>query len=360
MRILGSTLKLLVVGVPVALLAGCGLLTDSKDSSPSGDDSNWEASIDLNASYGGFEFTDENSDAFGDPQVRAVAELEGGEIAEPDTMPSDSTFALRVTWGQLEGNREATTSVDWSGSISVTGGGIGVARVIAFERPFDHLLPRTNRQTVAFVSHTRPHYDGLVLVVREATGRVPATAGSLTFATGPLTQTWSFEELRRANLVIPVDDLGNAVSITGIVRGDSCPSGFTRGGWLQREEGRGIFRGVWTGPLGGTAGHIRGHVGVNDMGQHVWFAKIVGARGRLIGLARGTYEPSSDPMLPGGTFTGRFVARPGDRGGSVAGRYVLREMTERGQGGFFEGRWNADCNGDGGGEPEPPSGGGES
>jgi hypothetical protein len=156
--------------------------------------------------------------------------------------------------------------------------------------------------------------------------------------------------------VIPVDDNGNAVSVIGLeARADSCPSGFTRGAWLQRHDGRGIFRGVWTGPLGGTIGHIRGHLGVNDMGEHVWFAKIVGPRGRLIGLARGTYAPSDDPMLPGGTFDGHFVARPGDRGGPVGGRYVLRGTNERGRGGYFEGRWNTDCDDDGG-EEEPPPG----
>jgi len=358
MRVLRSTLKLLVVGVPVALLAGCDQLTDSKDNTPAGGNPNWEASTDLTSTYGGYEFSDESSDAFGDPEVQAVAGLESGEIAEPDTMPSDSTFALRIAWGQLEGNRDAMTAVDWSGSISVDQGGIGVARVIAFERPRDHLLRRTSRQSVEFVSHTQPHYDGLILVVREAAGNAPAAAGSLTFATGPLTQTWSFADLRNANLVIPVDDLGNAVSITGLeARPDSCPNGFTRGAWLQRNDGRGIFRGVWTGPLGGTIGHIRGHAGTNDMGEHVWFAKIVGPRGRLIGLARGSYEPSSDPMLPGGHFVGHFVARPGDPGGNVEGRYVLRSMNERGQGGFFEGRWHANCDGAGGTEEPPPGDG---
>lgn len=355
MRVLRSTLKLLAVGVPVALLAGCDMLTDSKDAPPG--NPNWEESTDLTSTYGGYQFTDE-SDAFGDPAVQAVAALEGGELAEPDSMPTDSTFALRITWGQLDGNPDAMTVIDWSGSISVNQGGIAVARVIAFERPRDHLLPRTNRQTVEFVSHTQPHYDGLVLVVREAAGRVPAGEGSLTFATGPLTQTWSFADLRHANLVIPVDDLGNAVSVTGVERRpNECPNGFTRGAWLQRNDGRGIFRGVWTGPAGGTIGFIRGHLGVDETGGHVWFAKIVGPGGRLIGLARGSYEPSSDPMLPGGSFNGHFVARPGDRGGAVEGRYVLRGMNERGQGGFFEGRWNADCDG-AGGEEEPPSDGG--
>jgi len=358
MRVLRSTLKLLAVVVPVALLAGCDLISDSKETAPAGGNPNWEETTDLTSPYGGYEFTDE-SDAFGDPLVQAVAVLESGEPVETGLVPSDSTFALRITWGQLEGNREAMTPVDWTGSISISQGAMGVLRTIAFERPRDHLLRRTDRRSVEFVSHTQRHYDGLLLLVHEnGRGRdLPAADGSLTFATGRLTQTWSFADLRNANLVIPVDDLGNAVSVTGIVaRPDSCPNGFTRGAWLQRGDGRAIFRGVWTGPVGGTIGHIRGHAGVNDMGEHVWFAKIVGARGRLIGLARGTFEPSEDPMLPGGLFTGHFVARPGDRGGAVGGRYVLRGMTERGHGGFFEGRWHANCD-RGAGEEEPPSDG---
>ena len=347
MRVLRSTLKLLAVGVPVALLAGCDQLTDSRDTT--GGNPNWEESTDLTSTYGGYQFTDER-DAFGDPAVQAVAALEIGELAEPDSMPIDSTFAVRIAWGQLEGNPDAMTVIDWSGSIAVNQGGLGVARVIAFERPRDYLLPRTSRQSVEFVSHTQPHYDGLILVVRAGPGTTGE--GTLTFATGPLTQTWSFAELRHANLVIPVDDLGNAVSVTGLERRpDTCPNGFTRGAWLQHTDGSGVFRGVWTGRAGTTIGFIRGHLGVNEAGDHVWFAKIVGPYGRLIGLARGSYAPSSDPMLPGGTFSGHFVVRPGDRGGDIGGRYVLRGMNERGQGGYFEGRWNADCAAVGGDDP---------
>ena len=342
MRIQNSLSKILVVGGSVALLAGCDLLTDSKESAPAGDTS-WEQSTDLNQEYGGFTFTDE-SEAFGDPAMSALeAEETSLPVADPDTVASDSTFALRLLWGQLAGNRDAATEVDWSGTVSVSRGGIAVLRTLAFEPRQDHLVRRENRQTVGFVSRTQPSYDGLLLVVHDVPGD---NATTLTFATGPYTNTWTLEELKTANLVIPVDDLGNAVSLTGrALRDRPCPSGFVRGHWAQREADRGFFRGVWMAGDAHPIGHVRGHYGVNEAGERVWFGKILGRGGRLIGLARGSWQPSEDAANPGGTFQGQWMARPGERTGAVAGHYLPGREGERGAAGFFEGRWHADCGG---------------
>lgn len=348
MRILHSITRLLAVGVPVAFLAGCDLLTDANDPIPNNGD---PVVTDLESEYGGYSYTDE-TEAFGDPDLMKM-EMEESPVpvADPDTIPSDSSFVVRILWGQLRGNRDATTPIDWSGSVQVSEGALGVLRTIAFERPGDHLLPRENRQTVGFVSRTLPSFDGLLLVVRAAPpdSGAPSVSGDATlrFATTPFTGEWSLSELRGANLVIPVDDLGNAVSITAMpVRRDHpCPNGFVRGHWMVREGERGLLQGLWMGPDARPMGHLRGHFGVNEAGERVWFAKILGRGGRLIGLARGGWAPSEDPAQPGGTFAGHFSAREGEVTGNVGGHYLPARRGERGGAGFFEGRWGANCDG---------------
>ncbi|MFQ5599019.1 MAG: hypothetical protein ACE5G2_00540 [Candidatus Krumholzibacteriia bacterium] len=352
MRAVDLLKKFLAVGVPVAILAGCDLLTDSPDQTSSQGDSTWEESTDLTSEYGGYEFTDESA-AFGDPEL---AKLEAEEnivvVADSDTVIENNSFALRILWGQLEGNPEAEDVIDWSGSISVSSGAVAVLRTIAFERPTDHLLPRENRQVVGFRSITRPHFDGLLLVIKDDSD----AAATLTFDTGPYAGSWTLSELREINEVIAVDDLGNEVSLTGMpLRNDpACPSGFVRGHWMVREGERGFFRGLWIAEYGRPVGHIRGHFGVNDEGMRVWFGKIIGRGGRIIGLARGTFEPSEDPEHPGGTFRGHWAARPGERAGVVGGHYVPVREGERGAVGFFQGRWKTDCGDADGDNPETP------
>ena len=71
-------------------------------------------------------------------------------------------------------------------------------RTIAFERPTDRLLPRDSRQVVPFASKTRPHFDGLLLLIHAE----DATDGMLTMDTASYSNSWSFEELRGADLVL--------------------------------------------------------------------------------------------------------------------------------------------------------------
>jgi hypothetical protein len=317
--------RLLAAGAMLVALAGCDTLTDERGSTPTGTDT-WEQETNFTDAFGGYTFTDEAA-AFGDPALAAIEIAERPtSFADPDSMPVDSTgaaFAVRILWGQLEGNRDAMIRLDWTGTIAVSQGGLGVLRVIAFEREAgDHLVPRTDRRTIGFVSHTQPHFDGLLLIVRPGDAN---TDGTLTFTTGPLTQSWSYSELRSANLVIPVDDAGNAVSIVGMrlpppVPG--CTRGFVRGHWVHRDDARGVFRGVWVTATGLPVGHIRGHFGTNSNGEHVWFGKILGREGRFVGVARGQYVPSDDPALPGGTFAGRVWVRPTLDTGHVQGHFL--------------------------------------
>jgi len=201
-------------------------------------------------------------------------------------------------------------------------------------------LPRDDRQVVPFTSLTLPHFDGLLLLVHDLDNDPSAT---LSMRTLPFSDSWTFEELRSANEVIPVDDLGNAVSITGLPLPDdaACLGGAMRGHWMQRNGERGVFRAMLLTRLGRPVGHMRGHFGVNEAGEHVWFAKIIDRSGHLIGLARGTYAPNNE--APGGRFEGHWAAQEGKRSGVIVGGYLPgRDSRHEG---YMQARWQSNCDG---------------
>ncbi len=331
-------LKRVLVAIPLIVFAGCDQLTDSSNENAFAGNE-WEAGTNLTAEYGGYEFTPEKP-AFDDPAFAQIdAEEQAVQVEAMDLASLRDAIVLRIQWGQLRGNPEVEQTTDWSGRMAITSGGIAVLRTIAFEAPGDHLLPRENRQVVGFVSHTRPHFDGLLLAIH------PGEAAEISFGmeTGPFTHRWSLEELRGIQTVIPVDDLGNAVAIEAIAFDPACPNGFVRGHWVQRDATRGVFRALWATELGRVVGTIRGHFGVNDAGEHVWFGKIIGQDGRVLGLARGQWVPSAE--LPGGTFAGHWVAENRELRGAVHGHYLPVRSDTRSTGGFLSGKWRTDCDG---------------
>lgn len=335
--------RVLLVAAPLVWLIGCDSLTDSQDG-PDPSATDWEAATDLTSDYGGYTFSDEKP-AFDDPEV---AKIDGEENLVPlevdDPEMQRARFALRILWGQLRGNRNMMQGSDWSGGIAVSSGALGVLHTIGFEMR-DQVLPRENRQQLRFMSRTQTHMDGLLLAIHEDGD----DAATLTFESGPFRHTWRLSELRGIDTLIAVDDLGNAISLQAIEVDAECPRGFVRGHWLKREGAeRGVFRGLWATTFGRPVGHIRGHFGVNDQGERLWFGKIIDRQGRVIGLARGHWVPSDDAALPGGTFQGHWAARQGERTGGVGGHYLPTRDSERGIAGFFAGRWGTDCE-------EPPA-----
>lgn len=341
MRAIPSFYRLTAVAVSLVLVAGCDLLTDHENP-PVDPPTDWEATTDLNSAYGGYTFTDEAAD-FGDAEMKAVVDAEVAELpaAEADTIPEPHAVAVRIVWGQLELNPEATEVIDWSGSLSVDAGRLAGLRKLAFEGPQDHLVrPRPDPRTIVFVSRTRPSFDGLLVLVHAHPDSAQPT--SITLQTGPLTHTWMLADLDSTPMVMPVDGAGNAVAITLLPLGNQeCAQGFVRGMWVRRQAERGVLYAAWVGDLGRPHGVLRGHWGVDSTGTRVWFAKIIGPHGQLIGLARGNWEPSSDPQTPGGTFAGRFAARAGGPEGEITGRYIPGPEGRRR--GFLEARWRADC-----------------
>jgi len=339
--------------------AGCGGLTPVSDEAPPPEDADGEgealdlefADYDLAAERGGMDEGDEEP-GFGrrgfDREFDEDAEGPEGvpERAEPDAV------YLRILWGQLRGNAEAECGIDWTGGLAARGLGVRVERVIRFE-PRDHLVERETRSRLDWVSHTRPHFDGVLVSLRrlplpeEARLRPddedePGRAlRELTFRTTPLTETFAGRELADLDVVIPVDRCGNAVSFTAVAElpgpGAACRRGFMSGRWAPREEGRGgVFGGKVETVLGRVIGHLRGAYGVRQ-GEPVLFGKIVDRDGRFIGLLRGTWERTDEGE---GTYRGVWIGRGGEHHGVLGGHW---RALPRVPGGNFHGRWSERC-----------------
>jgi len=339
--------------------------------------------IDLNEEYGGLAFADE-SPAFGDELLVAeTLEMEQASLEEDDEArvldeepevrdhPRLKRTTVRILWGQLDGRPENSDPslavnderpelpiVDWSGGLHVSEGMVAVKRTILFERRTDHLLPRVDRQTVAWTSLTRPHIDGiLVCILQKPDSNGVYPEGDLQFRTEAFSATIPFSELDGLDRTATIDDFGNAISFEGKVVDDYCPKGMMRGYWVNLPgDSGGFFRGHWVSAMGRPAGHVIGRWGVNDAGQQVFAGKIIGRNGECRGLMRGHWEPSEDG---GGVFNGHWASKFGKIEGVLHGEYRSSEYAGLG---FFRAGWKANCgdtvdegNGDGGdGENSAP------
>ncbi len=323
--------------------------------------------IDLNQAYGGLAYTDE-APAFDDSQLQSeTASMEQDLMTQDDEdsvldrdpalrdNPLLKRTVVRILWGKLDGRPSVDAAspamaLDWSGSLSVTGGAIAVKRTILFERPVDHLLPRTNRQLLQWQSYTGPHFDGLLLCILQRPDDTGAFAGELSFKTGPFSTTISLADLDGLDRTVSVDDQGNSISFEGKTL-DTCPSGFMRGYWVSVPGANGgFFRGHWVNQFGDVDGHLRGRWGVNDAGERVFAGKIIDRAGHIRGLLRGSWEPKDDGT---GVFFGHWAAKYGQIEGEFSGEYMTRSDLGLG---FFRAMWKAECGGPVVDNP-PPTGG---
>ncbi|HKK69838.1 MAG TPA: hypothetical protein VKA86_01375 [Candidatus Krumholzibacteria bacterium] len=355
----------LVLGL---VLSGCSDDTSGPLSSGDDDVSGTQTleTLDLDQEYGGLAYTDE-AEGFGDAALvsaavvedeAALAEDDEDSLTDRDPSLADPrmrrTF-VRILWGQLDGefDRETVSAtpeagLDWSGSLKVTDGVIALKRTILFERPFDHRLPRVERDSLAWVSRTGPHYDGVLVCVmsRVEDGVAP---GELILETPLFRTSLTIDTLDGTERIVAVDDVGNAVSIQAHVQDQRfCGEGFVTGFWKGVEDRpetdaieMGAFRGRYVGRSGSTTGFLMGLYGLDSQGERVMIGKYIGRGGRVKGLIRGTWDPgtSGDGM---GTFQARWVNRNGLHLGTVQGRYLENDANEPGDG-FFEGRYEEIC-----------------
>jgi len=333
--------------------------------------------MDMNKAYGGLTLTDE-TDAFGDdyytdteyeyeddasddplqldPEVLAYeAEIANGD---PTTPNRPTITVVKLLWGQLDGLiediDESYDVLDWSGMLRVDRGIVVVRRVILFERPGDHLVhPRIDRHTVAFVSRTGPHFDGLIVEIIEPPLNADDPAVSpevnmLHLSTPQISLDFAMVDVNGLDETYPVDEQGNALRIEGhlLTDLDLCPKGFLSGIWVARplvdEDGTvladGFFKGRWVNVWGNMMGYLRGRYGANDAGENVFFGKYINRGGQFRGILAGTYGPNE--VTGRGEFHGNWINAAETVEGVLGGQYF--QIPDR-PGGFFSGRWATLC-----------------
>jgi len=119
--------------------------------------------------------------------------------------------------GSFRGRAVAAPSidpVDWDGSLHTTDGVVRVLTTVRFERG-DEILPRTDRQTVAWNSTTTVNWDGIIFVLRIPQGSV----ANVTLTTTPASFEWTLRELIGLRVRERVDDAGHAIEAAGFLIG---------------------------------------------------------------------------------------------------------------------------------------------
>lgn len=312
----------------VLLLASCAT-NASQSQSPS----------DLEQANGGYTMTDE-APMFGAEAEFAAAAIEPDAVATDNlasdptitTMSNSTTVDARdviVLWGRIPGDPLATQGRDWSGTLSVSRGGLVVHRTIAFENG-DHLLARTAIDSVGFDSYTRPYVDGLALRVFDP-DPTAATPLALTYASADGTATYSFDlaQLGAGPIVV---DAGNGFKMIAIAQhahdSDGCVGGFMRGRFHSLTANFGVYHGLVLNRLGEPVGHVRGLYGVKKDGTPVMFGKFIDHDGAFIGLLAGTYG--------NGDFAAKWRQVGDDDHGRIHGKYFESPNVD---GGVFVARW---------------------
>jgi hypothetical protein len=303
-----------------------------------------QSAISLEKEFGGYTTSDE-APMFNDEDViaEAIEDVNANDVMSAQDLPllnaasGVKAYAVRVTWGLLQGDSTATEVMDWSGTAVVDKGVLTVLRTINFERSQGDglVLPRTSRKEVGFNSKTRPYLDGLVLMIIDKD--TSNTDGSLTLTLGNnYTRTLRYSELDSADILDAVGANGHAVSIVSRSKEvREFNGGFLAGRWVRKNEKGGEFFGKWINSEGTNAGSVKGIWGTRNNGENVFFGKYISNNGQFSGLLRGTFE--LNPSGNGGTFEGRWFNRQQQEAGTLHGHFRLGRPND-GKG-FFHGRW---------------------
>lgn len=311
-------------------LAACGGVTDPTAVGDS----------ELELAFGGFDEADEVP-MFGDASFALVDEAAEEPAVEEARDPEDPSEARRadhvdlavtLLWGKLRPDPTEADVTDWTGRLTARGAAIARVRPIRFEAR-DRILPRSDRGTVAWVSHTQPHHDGVAVLLRVPRASASDPRAGIDLRTASYSVQIPFAQLHHLSRVVDVGDDQVAIQAFVIRPGD-CASGVLRGHWGEpNARGIGRFLGRWTSEDGALRGHLRGIYGERRSGEQVFFAKVIDDQGRFIGRLAGEYGA--------GDFAGRWIVRGGDHG-AVRGQY---RAGSSGQGGTFVGRWAERCGG---------------
>jgi hypothetical protein len=263
------------------------------------------------------------------------------EILPPP--PPGRMLTLLMIWGNLPraDTPDPTAWTNWSGAIRVIGGKVRVDRTIAFDKR-DHLLERPDASTVAFVSRTLPHVDGLLMHVLQET-----PDAKVVFDSAATRLVINLADVSpELSGVQPLGDRMNGVAFHAHVDRPGCADGFLFGRYRRLAPGVGKFHLRVTNDRGEPIGKARGIYGHSrKLDQNLFFGKYLSLDGDHRGLLAGTYGE--------GVFHGDWRYDTGAKG-FLHGRYF--EGPDRKPGGLAVGRWSEACPlpTDPGTQPVPP------
>ncbi|HOP07707.1 MAG TPA: hypothetical protein PLF13_10500 [candidate division Zixibacteria bacterium] len=350
--------KLLIALLSLGLLMTIGCSNNPTDTTEPAQ------TLDLNDEFGGYLATDEEP-AFGDAELAAEAaadeEYDDPILLTPamDSLTTDaeaSLYHLRIVWGMLNYDSTVTDLTDWTGSLTVSRGGIVIRRTIRFELGQDYIPTRTAPELLEWVSFTSVHHDGVAVDIYIPAGTTDtSTVDSLktpepvtvSFETGPYSRTFEIDELTALDTVVYLEDSNAVVFQAFKLNHYPCARGFLTGNWGFDEEGNGVFSGLWTDRHGWVTGFVEGSFGVDSTGDKVFFGKWIANDGSFAGLIRGRWDYHPNPhanihalQRAGGWFAGDIYDADGNEVGMLRGKYKSHPEFKKG---FFSARWKMDC-----------------
>lgn len=283
----------------------------------------------LEQENGGFDDADEAVDEALYADIPSFDEA--GDDTAIELADGARVLSVLVMWGHLPRYDGVVpqTSTDWTGSVQVTGGKLRVDRTMAFDQ-YDRLLPRTSPDTAAFVSHTLPHVDGLMLHVLQET-----EDAALVLTTKAATLTIRLADIAPALAGhTALGDGANGISFYAFANRPGCAEGFLFGRYhrMGAQVGRLHFRVVED--HGVEIGRVRGIYGYSKrLEDQVYFGKYVGLDGTHQGRLRGEYGE--------GRFSGLWRT-DGPAVGTMGGLYWEGPAGKPGRG-LAIGHWAEAC-----------------
>lgn len=366
------------LSVSIMVILGMLLAIGCSDNSVNNDSS----VINLEDEFGGYTAVSEAT-AFGDADL---LDEEAGTVdffdpilsaSDMDSLVNDSEagyYHFRVIWGQLCYDSTVSILTDWTGSLTISRGGLVVKRLIRFEDVQDYILDRDDRTLVEWVSQTTVHNDGISFdifipelmtiydtsytyvfdmlgdsteVVVVDTTYPDDSPVMISFETAPYSRDFSLDELQALDTIVYLDD-SNAVAFNAFkLDRKACPRGFVSGRWGQDDQGNNQFKGVWYSHQSRAQGFVEGHYGINDDGAEVFYGKWISRNGEFEGFIRGTYQghPNENANMnahqnAGGWLKGQIYSEMGQAIGLIKGKYTHNEGM---RGNFFQLRWKLYC-----------------
>jgi hypothetical protein len=300
----------------------------------------------INEAYGGLTTEDEQSE-FGEPAVFGALGSSGADPVFDDVIASDPALVtaeqstptihyLLVAWGKLkrdsvDGEGDVTPQ-DFSGTLSVTDGGIVVVRKVRMETTQgDGVLARTDSKLVEWQSTIYGGVDGLLVkIIAPADATVTLTAAGQTVA-----KTVAELDLTYGIVDVPGTDDALAWAAAAVDKSGGCAHGYMVGRWNRRLAIGGVYRGRWVSADGELRGHMRGIFGDRTDGDHVLFGKWIGGGGEFHGLLAGRYGD--------GKLQGHWLDAELRLAGRVKGIYFEPAVLEPRKIGFYLGTWQEAC-----------------